>query len=55
MIQGVEHFPYKDKLKQLGLFSLEKRRLWEDLMADFSVSKLGAIRKKGQTLQQNLL
>jgi len=27
MIQGMEHLSYEDRLRQLGLFSLQKRRL----------------------------
>lgn len=31
MIRGLEHVPYKDMLRMLGHFSLEKRRLQEDI------------------------
>ena len=39
MIQEMEHFPYKDRLRELGLFSLEKKRLWGDLRMAFQYLK----------------
>jgi len=32
MIRELEHLSYEDRLRKLGSFSLQKRRLWEDLI-----------------------
>jgi len=35
MIRGLENLPYKDRLRKLGLFSLQKRKLQGDFTAAF--------------------
>ena len=49
MIRRLEHLSDEGRLRQLGLFSLEKRRLWGHLRAAFLYLK-GAYKKAREGL-----
>ena len=46
MIRGLEHCSYEERLRELGLFSLEKRRFWENFIVASQYLK-GAYKQVG--------
>ncbi len=54
MIRGLEHLSYEGRLKEMGLFSPEKRRLQGDITVAFQYLN-GAYKQVGEQLLHGLI
>lgn len=55
MIREVEHFSYEERQRQLGLFNLKKRRLWDGLIAAFQYLKRMYTKDGEDFLQEDIV